>query len=64
MNVFCYVNDSLLGHALDADSKIFGHETCFNSLYTNSFQLLCKALQCLIVVQLGSVQESSGPSKD
>jgi len=53
-----------IGGSLNEDSKILGHATVFNGFDDGSFELVTEINKLLVVVELSSMEQSSGPSKD
>lgn len=46
------------------DGKILGHSTIFNSFNDGIFQMVTEVVEFLVVIELGSVEETSSPSED
>lgn len=49
---------------MDTDSKILSHESSFNGLNDNFFESLAEESELIVVIELGTVCQTSGPGID
>lgn len=55
---------NLLGYSLNANCQILSHESSFNSFNACIFQRVGIACKSIIVIELGTMGQATGPGKD